>query len=105
MTMTTEYGGWSQYGDRTSLTVEESVSSILGFEADEFDVETIAADYRAGINAGLPEGVTLNGDMFYGPAYPVDPVASLEGPGFTEQVRQAVEKVDFWAIVERHRRG
>lgn len=89
---TTEYGTWWNWME--SATVENTVSAYVnGFE-DDFDFEAAVSDYRAEVNAALPEGVTLNGNHFYGP-YPRPEGLDL---------RPAIEGVDLGVIVMRHPR-
>jgi hypothetical protein len=95
MSTTTSYGTWLNLTD-TSLNVRQSVEESLGEFGDEYDVNAIERDYRAAIDAALPEGVTLAGDEFYGP-HPIN-AAAFAG------IEVAVDGVDFWAIVERHAR-
>jgi len=90
MTMTTEYGTWQEHGDG-ELTVEDNIAAALGEFAHEYDVPAIVAAYRKAINDALPPGVTLDGDLFYGP-YPFSADRAA-------QVRAAVASVDFWPIV------
>lgn len=84
---------------RISSIVQELGTSPLvaleyfgGFEAD-FDLEAIEAEYRAAIDAALPEGVSLLGDEFYG-EYGVD-YSGLD-------IAEIIESVDFDTIVARH---
>src|SRR5690606_34496329 len=68
---TTSYGTWNNRVDGDALTVEQTIAETLG-DADEYDIDAIAADYRTAINKALPEGVTLAGNDFYGPYYTED---------------------------------
>lgn len=86
MTTTTEYG------QIVPTTLTDWVAEALGDFVADYDVPAIVAEMRDGIQAALPDGVTLAGDQLYGPYEPrvdVDVVAVLES-------------VDFWAIAERH---
>jgi hypothetical protein len=103
MTTTTSYGNWTLV-ERYSVSVEDGVAAALGDFADEYDVDAIARDYRAAINAVLPEGVSLNGNEFYGPYYgsdcdftdyPTDEHGCLD-------IKALVESIDFWEIAARH---
>jgi len=71
------------------------VAGALGDYADDYDIDAIVEEYREAINKHLaPHGITLAGDEFYGP-YP-----RPENAG--EIIADAIESVDFWAIVARH---
>lgn len=50
------------------VTVEATITAVFGTAGADLDVDAIAAAYREAINASLPDGVTLNGDLFFGPA-------------------------------------
>src|SRR5207302_1769732 len=83
-TTTTEYGTWNNYGDASSVRVEDSVAAFLNEFADDYDFNGLVRAYRDAINEALPEDVSLNGDNFYGP-YPLNdrggvPVASGRVP-------------------------
>ena len=102
MTTTTSYGTWVNHGDRSHLTVEDTVHVALGDFVEDHDTDGIAADYRAAINAALPDSVSLHGDEFYGPAdgddwtgYPVTEDGALN-------INAIVEDIDFWPIAEAH---
>lgn len=104
MTTTTPYGTWNSRVEPHSATFATSVYEALGNFADDYDIDAIKADYRAAINEALPEGVTLVGDEFIGPAhdadcdfdgYPTDEYGRLD-------IKAIVESVDFWAIVAKH---
>lgn len=71
-------------------TVEETVTLLLGDYADWANIPAVAADYRAAINAALPDGVVLDGNEFHGPA------------GAALDIQATVDGVDFWAIAKRH---
>ena len=51
---TTSYGTWNNRVDPRALTVEQTIYETLGGYADEYDIDAIAADYRAAINEALP---------------------------------------------------
>ena len=91
MTVTTSYGNWTIV-EEFSVSVEDTIGAALGAFAGDYNTDAIAADYRAAINAALPDGVSLCGDEFYGPAY------ADELP----DIKDIVEGIDFWAIAARH---
>src|SRR5690606_10743474 len=96
-TATTSYGPINTMvpdaGTVTSL--HDYVASALGDYADDYDIDAIVDEYRDAINERLADqGITLAGDEFYGP-YP-----RIENAG--ETIADAIEDVDFWAIVARH---
>lgn len=57
----------------------------------------IERDYRGAVNEALPDGVTLIGDQFYGPAYVGD--RSWEGD---LDIRKIIEGIDLQEIIDRH---
>lgn len=104
MTTTTYYGTWNDRVEPHSANFSTSVYTALGDFADDYDIDAIEADYRAAINDALPDGVSLCGDEFIGPAhdadcdfdgYPTDEYGRLD-------IKAIVESVDFWAIVAKH---
>jgi len=100
---TTSYGTWNNRVDPRALTVEQTIYETLGGYADEYDIDAIAADYRAAINEALPEGVALAGDEFIGPYYDKDATwgPELEKDGRLD-IKAIVGSVDLWAIVAKH---
>ena len=90
--ITTSYGTWNNLVDPRALSVEQTISEALGAFGADYDIDAIAADYRAAINAALPEGVSLNGNDFYGPYDKDDRL----------DIKSVVDSVDFWAIVAKH---
>lgn len=103
MTTTTNYGSWYN-NEGHELTVEASVGTALGDYGHEYDMDAIASDWRAAINAGLPDHVALSGDEFYGPAYEAD--QDFEGYELDEDgnldIKAIIEAIDFWEIAARH---
>ena len=102
--ITTSYGTWNNRVDGDALTVEQTVAETLGDYADEYDIDAIAADYRAAINEALPEGVALAGDEFIGPYYAEDATwgPELEDEDGRLDIKAIVDSVDLWAIVAKH---
>lgn len=90
MTATTEYGTWANATG--AMTVEETVSNVLAECIDGYDISKVVDDYIAAVNEVLPEGVTLNGNQFYGP-YPRDPDLDLA---------ELVAGVDVVEVAEPH---
>ncbi|MFL1427146.1 MULTISPECIES: hypothetical protein [unclassified Nocardiopsis] len=94
--VTTEYGEWGSYGVVTGRTthVEDYVRNAIAGQV-EVDIDDVTTDFREALNEQLPEGVTLNGRIFYGP---------VEGrPEWNADVlAAAIDAVDFWAIVAEH---
>jgi len=97
MTTTTSYGTWTNHANHLTAGVEHSVVEALGDFGADYDIDGIVADYRAAINAALPDSVTLSGDEFIGPAYDAD--HDWDGD---LNITEIVEGVDFWGIVARH---
>jgi hypothetical protein len=102
-TTTTEYGTWINYMGGSIATLEDTVNSVIGAFGKDFDADAISREYREAINAALPDGVTLNGNDFYGPAdrpttwgdYLVDEDGALD-------IEAIVQGIDLIAIVEKH---
>jgi hypothetical protein len=96
------YGTWNNTIDNYRLTVEQCVGDSLdgwpGIDADK-----VTAAYRASINNALPDRVSLQGDEFYGPAYPDEDEWQgypLDDEGELD-IAAIVAGIDFWAIVEQ----
>jgi hypothetical protein len=94
MTTNRSYGSWVRATGSSAMTLDGEVADALLAGVDFSDytdeqIEAVAAAYRAAINEALPEGVSLCGDEFYGPAY-------QESPDLAE----IVDSVDFWAVAE-----
>lgn len=106
MTTNTSYGSWGSRVRHMLSTVEACVEQALSewSMADEA-AAAITADYRAAINAALPDGVQLCGEEFYGPAGDIN----LDGYPVTEDgaldLDAIVQGIDFWAIVAKHDTG
>lgn len=100
---TTSYGTWNNRVDGDALTVEQTIAETLG-DADEYDIDAIAADYRTAINKALPEGVTLAGNDFYGPYYTEDATwgPELEDEDGRLDIKAIVGNIDLWAIAAEH---
>jgi hypothetical protein len=110
---TTSYGTWNNHINQYSVGLHVDVVEALGDYANDYDVDAIAADWRAAINDALPDSVTLSGDEFIGPAYADDqdwtgyPVEDVPD-GLEDQleggldIKAIVDGVDFWEIAKRH---
>jgi len=96
MTTTTSYGTWHNHQGH-ELNIESSVTVALGDYSDDHDVAAIAREWHDAINEALPDGVSLVGNQFIGPADPAE--CTWEGE---LDIAEAIEEVDFWAIAERH---
>lgn len=95
MTTNTSYGTCLQHTGDLSMRV--GIEQALADFAGDFDVDAIEAEYRSELGKLLPEGVTLNGDEFYGP-HPKPEDAD-------DAIQAAIEELKgdaFWAIVQRH---
>lgn len=67
-TTTTSYGTWVNHTSGGNGTVAGTVTDHLGEFVEEHDVDAIVTEFADEINAVLPDGVSLHGDEFYGPA-------------------------------------
>lgn len=91
---TTEYGNFNVVcADAGSCrTFADYVATALGDYVDDYDVDAIVSDFRDAINTQLDgTGVSLHGDIFYGP-HPREDI----------DIAGAIESVDFWVIAEKH---
>ncbi len=94
MTTNTEYTLFTSFVPGAQ-TMTDAIGDALGEFASDYDVEAIATDLRAEIDAALPEGVTIHGN-----------IGEVVGP-YAERdqeidYRAIWEGIDFWAIAERH---
>ena len=90
--MTNETNTTTEYGQIVPTTLTEDVTAALGEFENDYDIPEIVAEYRAAIQAALPEGFSVHGEGYlYGPW----PRQSLDKDA-------VLEAVDFWAIAERH---
>lgn len=105
--ITTNYGAWVNHGDRYNVTIEASIlDAINGGDSDWRErmetggaLDRIASDYRAAINAALPDGLYLTGDEFIG-LHHSDPNYTDEVGSF--DIGQAIEQIDLFEIIQKH---
>lgn len=103
--ITTSYGTWNNHGDRLALTVEQTVEEAFGSEGPAgFDVDSIVSEYRDAINDALPDGVTLTGNEFIGPAYRTDETWGPEAKNEDGEldIKTIVVGIDLGSIIERY---
>jgi hypothetical protein len=112
MTTTTEYGTWNNHGDRTAHTVEDTVTGYISGGDSEWleriqadgSFEAMVAGYREAINDALPDGVSLNGNEFYGPYYDAD--QDWDGYPTNESggldIAAIIAEIDLGSIVDEH---
>ncbi|MDI3315891.1 MAG: hypothetical protein QJR12_16925 [Mycobacterium sp.] len=94
MTVTTEYGTWSNFAGLGCDRLEDSVAEFLNEFVGCYDFDGLVAAYREAINDALPEGVALCGNIFYGP-YPRDYDA-------IEQIPEVIESIDLGRLAEKY---
>lgn len=101
---TTVYGTWFTRVQDGTLTLEASVLTALGDFTADYDVDAITWDYKEAVNAALPEGVSLQGDEFHGPARTTDATwgPDLEDEDGRLDLETIVKGVDFWAIATKY---
>ncbi len=101
MATTTTYGTWARYTKQVS--VAWGIENSLGAYADDFDLDALTSAYRDAINNALPDGVTLNGDEFYGPYYATD--QNWDGYPTTDDgdldLKTIIDGIDLWAIAPK----
>lgn len=90
------YASWSDVMGpyETAVSLDADIAWVLDDVADTLSddgVDQIIAEYRAAINAALPEGLTLCGDTFYTDR-------GQDGRYSNFSIRYAVGAVDLWAI-------
>lgn len=92
-TATTSYGNLLNF--TPALTFTQAIGDALGDAVHEFDIDAIAVDLRAAIDAALPDGVSIHGDSgeLYGPY--TDRHQVIDYPGIWADL-------DFWGITFRH---
>lgn len=112
MTTTTSYGTWNNHGDSSALTVEDTVTGYISGGDSEWieriqgdgSFDDMVAGYREAINDALPDGVSLNGDEFYGPYYDAD--QNWDGYPTNESggldIAAIIAEIDLGAIVGEH---
>ena len=80
-------------------SIRDHIADALGEWTADHDMDAIEADYRASLEEVLPLGWTLAGDSLIGPV-----TSAHLTEDETEDLRDAVEAIDFWSIVERRQR-
>jgi hypothetical protein len=97
MTTTAWYGTWNDYGDRSCVSIEDSVTAFLNEYTDDFDIPSLVVAYKDAINKALDgTGISMHGREFVGP-YPKDDDAG-------DTIREAIESVDLSALAEKYDR-
>ncbi|WP_043654504.1 hypothetical protein [Nocardia thailandica] len=98
---TTTAGTWNNRVDSYAVSVGQTIIESLGEFANEYDIDAIEGEYRAAIDAALPEGLQLVGDEFIAEldadysGYPASDDGRLD-------IKAIVDEIDFWAIAEKH---
>lgn len=84
-TMDTQYG---------TTDLAYTAASYAGDFAADYDLDAVAADWNAAINAQLPEGVVManNGQIFYPAEFDLD----------TIDIKDIVEGIDLDTIMQSH---
>lgn len=101
----TDYGSWTNHGDRSNESVEATIRDAINGGDNEWlermetsgALDRIASDYRDAIEAALPDNVNLAGNDFIGPYYEAD----CDWDGELD-IAALIEEIDLQAIVERH---
>lgn len=96
MAETTHYGSWSNIIQANERGPQARLQTYLEEWEPYSDtlLDDITADYRARINALLPKGITLAGDLFYGP------VADNVGRKvLCDMIRETVESIDLLEFI------
>lgn len=93
MTITTQYGTWQNYVGE--LSVRDGIETALAGLTAGYDMDALEQAYRAAVNAALPDGVTLDGDLIHGPY-------SMRCVETTAEITEVIKGVDFWALAGQH---
>jgi hypothetical protein len=101
MIPTTCIGTWVNFGDHYSTSVESTVEDYLNGGPSDWReamhesgaVDRIIEDYRAAIDAVLPEGIALCGNEF---------IADTDVDFDPEEITEAIDAIDLAEIIERH---
>jgi hypothetical protein len=105
MSTTTSYGTWSNY-ETGVVGIRDTVAGFIEGGGTKWVEEMIASgafervvdDYRDAINGHLPDGFSLAGDDFYGPAdLDADQVLAVR-----DVIRRAINAPDLAEIVAQH---
>lgn len=103
---TTSYGTWLNHGDDTNDTVGGTIlDAVNGGDREWIErmeasgaLERIEDDYRAAINAALPERVSLlRSNEFQGPKFEADYTWKDDF-----EIKDVVKGVDLQEIIDRH---
>ena len=98
-TTVTDNASYFLTGSPVFGSIRDHIADALGEWTADHDMNAIEADYRASLEEVLPLGWTLAGDSL------IAPVTSAHlTEDETEDLRDAVEAIDFWSIVARHQR-
>lgn len=106
MTTTRQYGSWVTVARSNYLSTEDEVHAALEGAIKEWPedftpeiIDAIASDYRDAIANVLPEGISLCGDEFIAN---IDFESAIDPETGRDEVTEAIDAIDFWAIAERH---
>lgn len=98
MTTTTSYGTWFEHtGWSGAATLRQGIETSLSSYVADFDVDGIERESREQLAEALPDGITLNGDEFYGPAPRPENAHEL-----IQAAIDATGGEEYWELVARH---
>jgi len=104
--ITTSYGSWNNHTRYNTSPGADILDVVNGGGSEWVErmqasgaLDAVETEWRAAIQAALPEGVTLIGDEFIGP--------HSSDPAYTEAIRESdfkeiIDGIDLNAIIERH---
>lgn len=93
-----DYGLWSDFA--SGRDPESYVEDACGVDPATYDLYSIAAEFRRVINATLPDGVTLAGNMFLGPYEDVE--CEWDSP---LDITAIIDSIDLEPIIKAHQAG
>jgi len=96
---TTEFGNWHLLMGDSSDNLEDYVA-LAGITDDGFEVAAVVEEFRQAVASVLPDGVTLHGEMIYGP---YDGTEAWHAA--VPEIRQAIGEIDLWGIAAKHDRS
>ncbi|MFD3516258.1 hypothetical protein [Streptomyces sp. NPDC058657] len=104
--ITTGYGSWYNHTG-SNLNPESDIADYMNGGGTDWcermdeagATKAIADDYRAAVDAALPDGIYLTGDEFLG-LHRTDPNYSDEIGDF--DIKGAIAEIDLGPIVQKH---
>jgi len=93
-----DYGLWSDFAP--GRDPESYVEDARGVDSATCEMYAVAAEFRRAVNAALPDGVTLAGNMFLGPSEDVE--CEWDSP---LDITAIISSIDLEPIIKAHQAG